>query len=255
MISICILTKDSSATLRSTLDSVRPFSEVILLDNGSTDDTLSIAKEYPNVRIFHSPFIGFGPLRNRAAELATNNWILALDSDEILSSFDTKFPLDPKRAYVFPRHNYYNGKRIRGCGWDPDPVARLYHRNFSRYSEDRIHESLIAPSFQPLPSPLLHTPYRSTAEFLSKMQHYSSLFAEQHRGKKSSSFAKALTHGLYAFFRSYFLKRGIFCGSEGFTISLYNANTAFYKYLKLAELTNVDKDTDTGPPPFTLSSK
>lgn len=237
MISVCILTKNSFKTLRDTLDSVRSFPEVVVLDNGSTDDTLSLAQEYPNVRIFHSPFIGFGPLRNRAAELASNDWILFLDSDEILSSsFNMKLTLDPKTVYVFPRHNYYNGKRIRGCGWDPDPVARLYHRGYSRYSDSQVHESLIASSLQPLPFPLLHTPYRSTAEFLAKMQHYSSLFAEQYQGKRHSSFAKAFIHGLYAFFRSYFLKRGVFCGSEGFIISLYNANTAFYKYLKLAEL-------------------
>jgi hypothetical protein len=67
------------------------------------------------------------------------------------------------------------------------------------------------------------------------MQHYSTLFAEQHKGKKSS-FGKACGHGIFAFFRSYFLKGGIFCGKEGFIISLYNANTAFYKYLKLRDL-------------------
>ncbi|MES2272787.1 MAG: glycosyltransferase family 2 protein, partial [Chlamydiota bacterium] len=61
------------------------------------------------------------------------------------------------------------------------------------------------------------------------------LFAEQYRGKKESSFARALAHGFFAFFRSYFLKRGWLCGAEGFTISLYNANTTFYKYLKLME--------------------
>ena len=90
--------------------------------------------------------------------------------------------------------------------------------------------------FQKLQSPLLHTPYRSTAEFLTKMQHYSDLFAKQYQHKKKSSFGKALAHGTYAFLRSYILKRGIFCGKEGFIISVYNANTAFYKYLKLAEV-------------------
>lgn len=239
MISICILTKNAGATLRATLDSVCTFPEVILLDNGSTDNTLSIAKEFPNVRIFDSPFIGFGPLRNKASQLASHDWILCIDSDEILSPSLNKeirqLSLDPHTAYLFPRHNYYNGKRIRGCGWDPERVARLYHRNFSRYSDSQVHESLIAPSLHKLHSPLLHTPYRSTAEFLTKMQHYSTLFAEQYRGKRSSSFSKALAHGIFAFLRSYFFKRGIFCGAEGFTISLYNANTTFYKYLKLAE--------------------
>lgn len=240
MISVCILTKNSASTLKATLDSVQSFSEVIVLDNGSTDETCKLAESYPNVRIYKTPFIGFGALRNKAAELASHDWILSLDSDEVLSpSFSRELSsliLDEKIGYFFPRHNYYNGKRIRGCGWDPEQIARLYHRKSAKFSEVLVHEALVAERFAKLKSPLLHTPYRSTADFLAKMQHYSTLFAEQCRGKKKSSFTKALIHGFYAFFRSYFLQKGIFCGAEGFIISYYNANTTFYKYLKLAEI-------------------
>ena len=242
MISVCILTKNSAATLRETLESTRSFPEVLLLDNGSTDETFEIAGTYPNVQIHKSPFIGFGPLRNLAAELAQNDWILALDSDEVLSPPLLKeidqLLLDPEYAYRFPRHNYYNGKLIRGCGWDREETARLYHRAHGRFSEVQVHEILLAKQFHGLKAPILHTPYRSTADFLAKMEHYSTLFAEEHKGKKPSSFGKALAHGMYAFFRSYFLKKGISCGAEGFIISLHNANTTFYKYLKLAETEN-----------------
>lgn len=239
MISVCILTKNAAATLKNTLDSVRSFPEVIILDNGSTDDTCKIASSYPNVKICESPFIGFGPLRNEAAKLASHDWILSLDSDEVLSptlieELD-RLVLNDKYAYIFPRHNYYNGKRIRGCGWDPEQIARLYHRENARFSDLQVHEALIANQFETLQAPLFHTPYRSTTDFLAKMQHYSTLFAEQYKDQKYSSFWVALAHGLYAFFRSYILKKGIFCGAEGFVISFYNANTTFYKYLKLAE--------------------
>ncbi len=236
---MCILTKNAATTLGKTLDSVRLFDEVILLDNGSTDATLEVAKEYPNVKVFTSPFLGFGPLRNEAARLAKNDWIFALDSDEVLSSalIEELFALrlDSRVAYSFPRHNYYNGKRIRGCGWDPERVLRLYNRRVAQFSPSQVHERLEACEWVKLRAPILHTPYRSTADFLAKMQNYSTLFAEQYKGKRGSSFSKALIHSLYAFFRSYVLKRGIFCGREGFLISLYNANTAFYKYLKLME--------------------
>lgn len=241
-ISVCILTKNCEATLPSTLASLSLFPEVVLLDNGSTEDTLKLAKGFPNVKIFESPFLGFGPLRNRAAQLASNDWILALDSDEILSPSLIEellsIPLDSQKVYSIPRHNFYNGKRIRGCGWDPERVLRLYHRQRTSYSDAPVHESLLSSQMKliPLKHPLLHTPYRSTADFLSKMQHYTTLFAEQYRGKRRSSFAKALGHGFFAFFRSYILKRGFLCGKEGFIISLYNGNTAFYKYLKLSEL-------------------
>ncbi|MBU6382942.1 MAG: glycosyltransferase family 2 protein [Verrucomicrobia bacterium] len=240
MISVCILTKNASATLRETLESVRIFDEVIVLDNGSTDDTLQIAEGFPNVKVHTFPFIGFGPLRNEAAQFAKNDWILVLDSDEVLSPelmAELKgLQLNPTQTYSVPRHNYYNNKRIKGCGWGSEQIARLYHRQFAKYSPSQVHERLEATHVTPLKSPILHTPYRSTADFLAKMQQYSTLFAEQYRGKKRSSFAIALMHALFAFFRSYILKRGLFCGREGFLISVYNANTALYKYLKLAEL-------------------
>lgn len=251
MISICILTKNSAATLRETLDSVQAFPEVLILDTGSTDETVSIAKKYPNAKILKAEFSGFGDLRNEGASLAKNDWIFALDSDEVLSAALIQeilsLSLDPVYAYTMPRKNFLNKKWIKGCGWYPDKVARLYNRKRTKFCPAKVHESLETSSLIALKNPLLHTPYRSTDEFLAKMQHYSTLFAKQYKGKRTSSFRKALGHGLFAFFRSYLLKRGFLDGSEGFTISLYNANSAFYKYLKLRELQNQpqnDQSTD-----------
>ncbi|EKE08703.1 MAG: hypothetical protein ACD_17C00038G0001 [uncultured bacterium] len=238
-ISVCILTKNAERTLASTLASVKTFSEIILLDNGSTDATLHISRQYPNTKIHTSPFIGFGPLRNYAASLATHDWILALDSDEILSQdliLELQaITLDPSYSYLFPRHNFLYGKRVRGCGWDSEYIARLYHRQYTHFCHSQVHESLVSKKYFKMKFPILHTPYHTTVDFLSKMQSYSSLFAEQHQGKKKSSFGIALAHGSFAFFRSLLLKKGIFCGTRGWLISFYNASTTFYKYLKLEE--------------------
>lgn len=242
MISVCILTKNSSLTIQKTLDSVTSFPEALLLDNGSTDDTLSKAQQYPNVKIFKSPFLGFGCLRNKIASLAQNEWILSLDSDEILSPLLIKeiaaLSLKNDTLYSISRHNFYNNKKIKGCGWYPDRVIRLYHRASTSYCQSAVHESVIKKDLKviPLKHPILHTPYLFTSDFLLKMEHYSTLFAQQNQNKKKSSFSKALTHALFSFFRSYILKRGFIDGKEGFIISLYNANTAFYKYIKLKEL-------------------
>jgi glycosyltransferase involved in cell wall biosynthesis len=239
MITVCILLKDGARTLAETLDSVRSFNEIIVLDNGSTDESKKIATSYPNVRWMESSFIGFGPLRNVASALASNDWILALDADEVISQELLKeinaLHKDPKSVYSIPRDNYYNGKHIKGCGWYPDRVIRLYNRKETRYSDSQVHESVIAQKVEPLHSPILHTPFQTTADFLAKMQHYSTLFAKQYAGKKKSSPIKAFFHSLFAFFRSYFLRSGWRLGAEGFIISLYNSNTVYYKYLKLYE--------------------
>jgi glycosyltransferase involved in cell wall biosynthesis len=85
MLSVTVLVKNAEATLADTLRSLESFSEVILLDTGSTDQTLAIAGEFPNVKIFHAPFQGFGPSHNLATSLAAYDFVLSLDSDEILS--------------------------------------------------------------------------------------------------------------------------------------------------------------------------
>lgn len=241
MFTICILTKNSERSLAATLVSLKRFPEVLLLDTGSTDRTLTIASQFPNVVIHEAPFTGFGELRNKAAALASHDWILALDSDEILSpllqeELQALTPL-PERIYEIEFRNYYNGKRILGCGWHPESHIRLYHRRRTHFSETAVHEGVITNklNIQRLRHPIDHTPYRSISDFLAKMQLYSDLFAKEHRGVRQASFSTALVHAIAAFFKSYFLQRGLFLGAEGFIISSYNAATAFYKYLKLRE--------------------
>lgn len=243
MISVTVLTKNSQECLAATLASLQKFPEVIVYDSGSTDSTFEIAQKFPNVKIISGQFIGFGPTHNVASSLATHDWILSVDSDEVLSlglvDEILNLQLDPQKAYQIERHNYYNGKWIRWCGgWYPDPVVRLYNRDSTRFTTDAVHEKIIVKDMKvtPLASSMIHTPYRTMGDFLAKMQTYSTLFAEQNKGKKSSSLGKAITHGSFAFLKSYLLKKGFLGGKEGFVISLYNGHTAFYKYLKLSEL-------------------
>lgn len=242
-ISVTILTKNCGDTLLATLQSLEAFKQVVVFDTGSTDDTLEIAGEFPNVKICHAEFKGFGPSHNEASSLASADWILSIDSDEILTPELIReishLQLDPNCVYAIQRDNYFNGKQIRCCaGWHPDPVIRLYNRKKTRFSNDAVHEKIVTKDLRviSLKSSLKHTPYRTISDFLEKMQKYSTLFAEQHRGKKKSSLFKALVHGFSAFMKSYFFKLGIFGGKEGFIISLYNSQTAYYKYLKLAHL-------------------
>jgi glycosyltransferase involved in cell wall biosynthesis len=242
VISVTILTKNSARTIQSTLESLKDFAEIVIADTGSTDTTLDICKDYSNVTVKKIPFDGFGPSHNTASSLASNDWILSIDSDEVVSceliKELTSMPLKENTVYSIRRHNYYNQKKITTCsGWNPDWVIRLYNRKITSFSSDKVHERILAENLtiSPLKGTITHTPYLCIQDFLDKMQSYSSLFALQSRGKKKAGIFTALAHSLAAFFKSYILKKGFIQGQEGLIISLYNSHVSFYKYLKLAE--------------------
>lgn len=246
MISVTILVKNGESTLFATLQALKNFEEIVVVDTGSCDRTLEIAAQFPNVRLFQRKFNGFGPAHNDAALLSQNEWILSIDADEVVSNALSKeileTQLDPQTVYFLPRHNYFNGKRIKWCGWGNEKCARLYHRGRTSFSATLVHEGVITKDKTKvtLKNPLLHTPYGSLSDFLKKMELYSTLFALEHKGKKTSSPWIALYHGMGAFLKSFFLKRGFMGGYEGFLISIYNGHTAFYKYLKLYHLNKSD---------------
>lgn len=241
MISVTILTKNSERYIEEVLSALESFDEIVIYDTGSTDHTLSLAKRYGNVTIYEEKFIGFGPTHNHASSLAKNDWILSIDSDEVVAPEMireiAKNQLNETCVYSFSRNNYFNGKLIKWCGWHPDRRVRLYHKKRTHFSDVQVHESVITEHLQhiPLHAPIKHYSYASISEFLDKMQFYSSLFAKQYVGKKSSSPSKAVLHGFSSFVKSYVIKKGFLGGYEGFIISLYNGHTAYYKYLKLYE--------------------
>jgi len=241
MISVIILSCNNEKTIQATLDSVKLFSEVLLFDTGSKDKTLEIAKNYSNVKILSSTFIPFGKLRNIAASSATNDWILSIDSDEVLSkSLENEIlnlPLKENTVYKIFRLNFYNGKQIKTCGWYPEKCIRLYNRNTTSFNTAFVHEGINITNHKvlELKYPLYHYPYEDVEAFLKKMSLYAALFAEENFLLKKSSIFKAVSHGVFHFLRSYLFRLGFIQGKEGFIISWYQGTSAFYKYLKLWE--------------------
>ncbi|OCR16556.1 glycosyl transferase family 2 [Helicobacter pullorum] len=271
-ISATILVKNAQDTIGECLESLREFDEIILLDNGSSDDTLKIAREfdalYGNLRIYSSEFIGFGALKNLAISYAKNDWIFSIDSDEVLESrtlellknlfgsesgsndsesSDTskqstlhtgKLPA-PNTIYALPRKNLYNGEWIKACGWYPDFVTRVFCKNYTRFNDNIVHESIVIPKdakVLKLDSGLKHYAFNGISHLLEKMQRYSTLWAQQNANKASSPL-KAIIHGSWTFFRNYIFKKGFLYGYKGFVISVCNGLGAFFKYMKLYENT------------------
>lgn len=249
MITVTMLTKNSSRFIEQSLASLAAFDEIIVLDNGSTDNTLEIARRFPNVRIVEHDFIGFGPLKNLAANVAKNDWILNIDSDEIMSEAlcdeILSTTLDSNAVYTLPILNHYRGKPIRGSAWGGMRKRRLYNRTVTRFRDDQVHEKIEIPDgvriSDELKQSLTHYMYNSVHQLLDKMQLYTELFAEQRKGRKKATAVSATVHALWAFIRDYIFRRGWLDGAEGWLICVTAANVVFYKHMKLREA-NENKD-------------
>ena len=242
MISAVLIVKNGERHLAECLDALEGFAEIVLVDTGSTDRTREIARAYPNLRWFEREFIGFGPTKNLAAGLATRDWIFSIDADEVMTPElrweIQNLDLDPRKVYRVPRQSYYNRKWIRGCGWYPDRVLRLYHRGYTGFNRNRVHESVQVPpgmAITDLEGALKHYPYDNADQLVEKARFYAGLYAEEHAGRKKASPWQAAAHGLAAFLKGYVLRRGWRDGYEGFAICLAQGLAAWLKYARLYE--------------------
>lgn len=236
-ISVVLIVRDAAASLAATLDSVREFDEVVVFDNGSSDDTLVIAAAYPNVQIHKGEFKGFGATRNMAAALARHDWVFSLDADEVVSeslaaSLAGLALGDPETAYSVERQNYLLGARVRYSGWGSQCLTRLYNRTTHAFTAVAVHEKVALQAGEraiQLTGTLRHTAMRDAGDFLIKMHRYTMLKA----GESTRTYHPAviMLKTFWAFIRSYVLRLGVLDGWRGLLISVSEANGVFYKYI------------------------
>lgn len=237
-VSATILTKDSQAHIREVLNSLQSLDEVIILDNGSSDETLNIAKEFKNCKVFTSKFIGFGALKNLASSYSKNSWILSIDSDEVASKelIEAISKIDfsnPKNLYKVERKNYFLGKLVKYSGWGDEHLIRIYNKNYHQFKNIEVHESIELKQdskIQNLNKEIKHYAVDDISSFLTKINRYSNLEREREL-KKLHPFLIYL-RASFAFFKTYIIKLGFLDGFEGFVIAISNANGVFYKYTK-----------------------
>ena len=212
-----------------------------MLDSGSTDKTVEIARSMGAKVSVTEDWPGFGLQKNRALELATGEWIFSIDADERVTpelAAEIRTVVDSPDAlagYEMPRLSSYCGRYMRHSGWWPDYVTRLFRRGHARFSDSLVHERLIVDGpVGKLSATLLHESFRSLEEVLEKVNRYSSLGAEQmSNAGRRGGVATAVLHGLGAFVKTYILKAGFLDGREGFMLAVSNGEGAYYKYVKL----------------------
>ena len=252
-LSVILIANNESSNILDCLASVGFADQIIVVDSGSTDNTVELARSVGAHVVQTSDWPGFGAQKNRALDLATCEWVFSIDADErvtpelaeqLKAAIKNDIKNDSKGnnsigqhdAYEIPRLTQFCGQWIRHCGWTPDHVLRLFKRGSARFSNDLVHERIVQSqgTCGKLTTPMLHFSYPTPASYWRKLDQYSQAWAKQRylEGQQTSMLRAALS-GVVAFVRTYFLRLGFLDGALGFAVCTMQAQSAFGKYFTL----------------------
>jgi glycosyltransferase involved in cell wall biosynthesis len=243
-LSVAIITKDEEANLPGCLKSVAFATQIVVVDSGSTDGTLEIARDF-GCDFFTEPWKGFGPQKQMAIDRCREPWVLVLDADE-------RIPPETEKAirqvvsggeggapgYSFPRKNFFQGRWIRHMGWWPDRITRLFRNGRGRMTEAAVHEAVdVSGQVVSLEAPIEHYTESRLGEILKKIDRYSTLAADEafREGRRSSVWG-AIARAELTFCQDSVLRLGFLDGRQGLVLSVTDAVNKFFKYAKLSEL-------------------
>jgi glycosyltransferase involved in cell wall biosynthesis len=225
--------------------------EIVVVDSGSSDATEAICRSHGKVRFFPRGWEGFGRQKNMALDLATGDWVLSVDADEVITP-DLAQEIqrlvnrsDALNGYTVNRKNFYRDQWIRYSGWWPDRIVRLFRRDKGRFSDRLVHEIVdVEGAVGQLGGCIEHHPFAGPSDFLRKCDSYSTLGARMllERGKKSSALL-ALVKSSFTFFKVLVIKRGLLDGTAGVLIAYSNAAGVFYRHIKFLEMSADVKKT------------
>ena len=241
-LSAVVITKNAAAKLEGCLASLDFCDEIVVVDSGSTDHTMEIARKF-NARVLEKEWLGFGRQKQFAVDQARNDWVLCIDADEFVSpqlaSSIAKALSDPVApVFRMPRRNRFLGRWLRHGEGYPDWSLRLFDRRAARWSDDPVHEKVLyAVTPGSLEGDLMHESSESLRDYMDKQNRYTTLAAQQlfDRGK-SASFFQLVASPLVRFVKLYFFRLGILDGLPGLTHVTIGCMNSFLKYAKLAEL-------------------
>ncbi len=219
--------------------------ELIVLDSGSTDNTVAIAQQY--VTVHQTDWPGYGPQRNRALALCQHDWVLNIDADEVMSDA-LKHEIDEVLSQQdvavnliqFKWHTYFFGKPLK-FGRYSSPQGKLFLKAGASFKNRQVHETLLLPNKKALTlrHGLAHYSWRDYQHVQDKHLKYACLLAQEKFDKgKTSSVAYACLRFVTDFIQQYLFRLGCLDGWRGFLMAIVIGQYAFHKYTALAELTN-----------------
>lgn len=239
-ISVVIITKNESQNIARCIKSALWANEIVLLDTGSSDNTIDIAQNLGAKVHTIDKWEGFGMAKQKVVSLATYDWVVSVDADE-------EFTTELKQAiqnilekpkymiYRIKRKSFYLGKLIEYSGWNNDYPIRLFNRNYAGFNNKKVHESIDGNhQIGKIESYLLHYTYNDINSHLRKMILYSDLALEENPNKKISKFG-ILFRGIFQFIQMYILNRGFLDGNHGFVLAIMSSISVMTKYIKYYE--------------------
>jgi glycosyltransferase involved in cell wall biosynthesis len=249
-VTVTIITLNEAAHIADAIDSAAWADEIVVVDSGSGDDTVAIARS-KGAKTETRAWTGYVDQKNFAASLASHDWIFSIDADErippaLSSEIRTLLSTEPPRnGYRVPRVTFHLGRWVRTTDFYPDYQLRLYHRRKGRWQGRYVHESVTVdgPPGQ-LATELEHYSYRNLSDHLDRINSYTTLAARQmyESGRRTRAFDLVL-HPPAAFLRNYILRRGFLDGTAGLTLSIVNTYSVFLKFAKLWELQRCSRST------------
>lgn len=253
-ISAVIITYNEEANIVRTLEALSWCGEILVVDSGSTDNTVALCKQRA-CRVMTHPFSGYGPQKRYAVGQATHDWILSIDADEVVTDelrgeiieIFSQAEIEYSGFYL-PRTLVFMGHVFRHGNEHKRPSLRLFNRRFGGFSDSTVHESVgVNGTTKALNGALLHYSYLDIEQYFEKFNHYTSLAAQQlyERGKSANRFA-TLTRLPITFLQTYLLKGNFLNGFPGLVWSLFCALYPVIKYLKLYELSTLHASTPSG---------
>jgi len=231
-LSAVLITRDAEEYLDRVLGALRCCGEIVVLDSGSTDRTREIALEH-GASWYERPFDGYGPQKRHAVVRASYDWILAIDADEVLDDqagaavmavdWDRQ---DPSLCWRLRRRPFVGQREVQFGHWNPDWVVRLFHRGHHDFTSAAIHESVTPTgAVRSLPGSLIHYSYHDLGEVVR--MDYHRLKADRYRElDRHANGPELAVRATWAFFYSYFLRRGFLDGPAGVVIALAGAVNA-----------------------------
>jgi glycosyltransferase involved in cell wall biosynthesis len=240
MLSVAIITHNEEENIRDALESVKWADEIVVVDSQSDDRTVEICKEYTD-KVFTSEWLGYAAQKNKAVSLTTQPWVLVLDADERVTDdlkseiLKTVNDLSSKDGYYIARKNHFAGRWIRHGGWWPDYTLRLFRRGKGAFQQREVHESIkVEGKTGYLKNPLEHFTYKDTADYLKRMEKYSTLAAKElHKEGRRSCVLDLILRPAATFLRMFFLQAGFLDGAYGLKLASLYSRYTFNKYSKL----------------------